>query len=484
MNSVTKPTVNTSTNRFSSSQGYSYDKNGNITGDVDPLTTHSRQFVFNGDNKQVQVNDTSTSTTAGTYAYDGNGKRVKKVTDAETTVFVYDGLGKLVAEYSTTTPPSNPTINYTATDQLGSPRLLTNSFGEVVSRRDFMPFGEDIYQNVGGRTSSLKYGSSTDDVRLKFTGYQKDAETSLDFAEARMYDNTRGRFTAVDPLMASGKSADPQTFDRYVYGMNNPLKNIDPSGMDTGIYFDHSGNYLGWDGKYDDNVYFATPTRQTEDSTYIDVNSISSTTLDAVQRAAASSVALSPGTETEAIHTFANAGDQGAHDVSVGLRNGLVNTITGSVNSNPISQITGIGLPTLQAENAKQAGVETAFKIGVGIGTAVAGTAVAPASSVSIAPEGEIFAPIKAGSVGGPTAGQRFPAAVRRQAFAENDLCVFCRGPGTELDHAIAASRGGNATIQNAQVACRFCNASKGAGTVPKNPAPGYEGPFPPAWWP
>ena len=35
---------------------------------------------------------------------------MKKVTDLETTIFVYDGVGKLVAEYSTATPPQNPTI--------------------------------------------------------------------------------------------------------------------------------------------------------------------------------------------------------------------------------------------------------------------------------------------------------------------------------------------------------------------------------------
>lgn len=38
--------------------------------------------------------------TIGRYFYDGEGRRVKKVADAETTVFVYSA-GKLIAEYST-----------------------------------------------------------------------------------------------------------------------------------------------------------------------------------------------------------------------------------------------------------------------------------------------------------------------------------------------------------------------------------------------
>jgi hypothetical protein len=39
--------------------------------------------------------------------YDGEGNRVKKITDQETTVFVYSS-GKLIAEYSTAAPPQDP----------------------------------------------------------------------------------------------------------------------------------------------------------------------------------------------------------------------------------------------------------------------------------------------------------------------------------------------------------------------------------------
>jgi uncharacterized protein RhaS with RHS repeats len=58
---------------------------------------------------------------------------VKKVTDTETTVFVYDGEGALVAEYSTATPP-NPTTSYLTTDHLGSPRVITDKQGNVRSQ--------------------------------------------------------------------------------------------------------------------------------------------------------------------------------------------------------------------------------------------------------------------------------------------------------------------------------------------------------------
>lgn len=77
--------------------------------------------------------------------------------------------GRLVAEYSTAAAVQNPTTSYTATDLLGSPRVLTDSLGNVVSRRDFLPFGEDVVSTVGERASVTGY-SSQDTVRQKFTG--------------------------------------------------------------------------------------------------------------------------------------------------------------------------------------------------------------------------------------------------------------------------------------------------------------------------
>src|SRR5262249_47894831 len=186
------PNIDPTSNKFTSSS-FVYDKNGNIVTDVDPVTSLTRTFTFNGDNKQIAVSDSNGS--IGQYFYDGEGKRVKKVTGSETTIFVYSS-GKLVAEYSTQLA-TNPSINYTTTDHLGSPRVITNQLGDVVSRRDFMPFGEEVYAGIGARTGStgLKYSTGAPDaVRQKFTGYQKDEETGQDFAEARMYESRHGRF--------------------------------------------------------------------------------------------------------------------------------------------------------------------------------------------------------------------------------------------------------------------------------------------------
>ncbi len=148
-----------------------------------------RSFVFNGENKQAKI--IKDNNLVGEYDYNGEGQRVRKRTyDAngylqDTTVFVYSA-GKLVAECSTAAPPENPTTRYTATDMLGSPRVITDSQGNVISRRDFKPFGEQLDPDVGGRSSVTAYQPTNDNVKQKFTGYQKDIETGLDFAEARM----------------------------------------------------------------------------------------------------------------------------------------------------------------------------------------------------------------------------------------------------------------------------------------------------------
>jgi hypothetical protein len=68
----------------------------------------------------------------GDYFYDGSGARVKKITASERTIFFYNAMGKLVAEYSTQTA-SNLTISYLTSDNLGSPRVMMDQ-GEISSQ--------------------------------------------------------------------------------------------------------------------------------------------------------------------------------------------------------------------------------------------------------------------------------------------------------------------------------------------------------------
>jgi hypothetical protein len=53
----------------------------------------------------------------------------------------------------------------------------------------------------------------------------------LDYANARYYKPTHGRFTSTDPLLTTGRLFNPQTWNRYLYVLNNPLVLTDPTGM-------------------------------------------------------------------------------------------------------------------------------------------------------------------------------------------------------------------------------------------------------------
>jgi RHS repeat-associated protein len=142
----------------------------------------------------------------------------------ETTVFVYDAAGKEIAEYSTIVANSTVAkVNYLTTDHLGSPRINTDQNGAVIARHDYMPFGEEI-SNIGGRNN----GSDT--VRKQFTGYERDHETDLDFAQARMFGYSVGRFTSPDDFLKDTKPIEPASWNLYVFVRNNPLKYIDSSG--------------------------------------------------------------------------------------------------------------------------------------------------------------------------------------------------------------------------------------------------------------
>jgi RHS repeat-associated protein len=131
---------------------------------------------------------------------------------------------------------SNVTINWLITDQLGTPRMIVDQSGSLsgISRHDYLPYGEELFAGTGGRTSGIGY-TSGDSVRQKFTGYEHDSETGLEFAQARYYASIQGRFTSPDPVaLAIERLTDPQMINLYAYARNNPLKFVDPSGETVG----------------------------------------------------------------------------------------------------------------------------------------------------------------------------------------------------------------------------------------------------------
>jgi RHS repeat-associated protein len=215
-------------------------------------------YTFDAENKILKVDNTTA------YVYDGEGQRVKKLV-GENTRFIYGIRGGLVAEFNGSTgslkkeyvygagmeATIEPSVGtkYTTSDTLGSPRVVTNSSGSVVSRHDYMPFGEELGSGVGGRTTGMGFGAA-DGVRQKFTQKERDNETGLDYFSARYYASMQGRFTSPDEFtggpdelydFADNASENPtfyadllnpQSLNKYQYSYNNPLRYVDPDGHD------------------------------------------------------------------------------------------------------------------------------------------------------------------------------------------------------------------------------------------------------------
>ena len=107
------------------------------------------------------------------------------------------------------------TIEYYATDAIGSIRIVYDGTGNVIGRQDFTPFGTSI--PVG---TLPKEG---------FGGNEKDDETQQTYFHARSLATRTGRFSQPDAVQAG--LFEPQRWNRYAYALSNPLRYTDRLGM-------------------------------------------------------------------------------------------------------------------------------------------------------------------------------------------------------------------------------------------------------------
>jgi RHS repeat-associated protein len=133
----------------------------------------------------------------------------------------------LVAALVATSALAGEKVRYVHTDAAGSVRVLTDEAGNVVGRRDYLPFGEEW-------CGAAVCGSVTLGQPRRFTGKERDVETGLDYFGARYFRPNLGRFTTVDPGQKTAENLiDSQRWNRYAYALNNPFKFIDPDGRDA-----------------------------------------------------------------------------------------------------------------------------------------------------------------------------------------------------------------------------------------------------------
>jgi RHS repeat-associated protein len=123
--------------------------------------------------------------------------------------------GVLFASYD------NNGLHFLLNDLLGTRRAQTDYAGVLEQTCTSLPFGN-------GESCS-----PTPTEHL-FTTYQRDAESGNDYAQARYYASSQGRFLSPDPSgLSLADLTNPQSLNLYGYVMNNPLVNVDPSGLNT-----------------------------------------------------------------------------------------------------------------------------------------------------------------------------------------------------------------------------------------------------------
>lgn len=235
-----------------------------------------KTLYYDAENRiwKAEVYNTQAGTTATTiYVYDGEGKRVKRrlgvAQETEDVLrFVYNATGTLVAEYgSLTQAPVREHIydasgliavadavegmRYVTPDHLGTPRVAVKEGYVVASRHDYYPFGEELLTEE--RRLHVDGYLRGDGVRQRFTAYERDTETNLDFAQARYFASTHGRFASPDIPFIDQNPAHPQSWNRYTYCLNNPLAFIDPTGL---AHTNDKGEWVGDDdGEYDEEQH-------------------------------------------------------------------------------------------------------------------------------------------------------------------------------------------------------------------------------------
>jgi RHS repeat-associated protein len=132
-----------------------------------------------------------------------------------------DGLSVSLGEPPPPDPPAAVAVEYYHLDALGSVRAVTDELGQVMSQHDFLPFGEEYNPQNPPKDRKL------------FTGQERDFETGMDYFNARQLRPDLGRFLMPDPLSALPTLTSAQGFDAYGYVFNNPLRLIDPTGLEA-----------------------------------------------------------------------------------------------------------------------------------------------------------------------------------------------------------------------------------------------------------
>ena len=251
----------------------------NLDASGQPLSIGRRQLVWDALGKLSEVRQDGTL--LASYRYDGHGRRIGKHSQQGSTHYLYenrklvaelDGGGKIVRQYLylaeqpiavIDTPAGkrpwagaphfwpmllhdlgvlrhawfskDESIAYLHNNHLGATELITDEKAQPVWRAAYSPYGAVRVVAPVNVDVAAPAGGGQFTFNLRFPGQYADAETGLYYNDHRYYDPQRGRYLTPDPLGLRGG------VNSYAYVGNNPLKNIDPSGLIL-FAFDGTGN--------------------------------------------------------------------------------------------------------------------------------------------------------------------------------------------------------------------------------------------------
>ncbi len=134
-------------------------------------------------------------------------------------------------------------------DHLGSTSYVTDADGNIAQHIEYIPYGEVFVEERNSQFST----------NYLFNAKELDNETGLYYYGARYLDPTGAMWLSVDPVFHAGISP-------YAYCLGNPVKMVDPDGMDE-IYYREDGSEISRIKSNKDEI-FVLRTQQTTDQMY------------------------------------------------------------------------------------------------------------------------------------------------------------------------------------------------------------------------
>ncbi len=204
------------------------------TVDVKWLTTtqQTTQFLYDENrSRYAKIQNTYEGTAHTQIRTTYIGKSYEKITEGDKIThkyFIYNADGKLIATHSkeedsnpfTQEEPTVDKTNYLHYDNLGSIDTITDGQGNIVQQSEYKPFGEQ-YRIDNNISQPLL-------TNRGYTGHEHINEFGFIHMNGRVYDPSIGRFLSADPHIQAPLNT--QSYNRYSYVLNNPLKYTDPSG--------------------------------------------------------------------------------------------------------------------------------------------------------------------------------------------------------------------------------------------------------------